>query len=128
MEERNRFEYTWDCLRGFSNSSLTQLKATLSLFISSHSPLGYKSQKPRNHLYIFPSNPTTNHSPNLIFLKPNVWPISRFHYLHISHNFYTRCHNPHRFPTSTTAPANLFSKLQAASSFKNHKCDDISVT
>ena len=39
MKEKCRFDYTWDCLRGFSNSLLTKLKATLSLFTSStHSP------------------------------------------------------------------------------------------
>ena len=35
---------------------------------------------------------------------------------------------PNRLPTTTTAAANLFSKLQKASSFKNHKCDDVSAT
>ena len=35
VKEKCRFDYTWDCLRGFSNSLLTKLKATLPLFTSS---------------------------------------------------------------------------------------------
>ena len=75
--EKHRFEYTWDCLRGFSNSSLTKLKASLSLFTSSthfpklpeqvaQHPLGYNSETWDSPLH-FPLKPN-----NQSFTKPNI--------------------------------------------------------
>lgn len=107
MEERNTDLNTLGIVsRGSSNLSLTKLKALFSLFTNPiHSPklpvqmaqhsFTDTSQKPKNHLYTFPSNHKTNlHQTQYPSKATSGWFYYRFYRLNIPHDSHIHHHNP----------------------------------